>query len=199
MARVNFNVATEIVNNGATIANDTEYALVRQRASGYLLDAKDLFLKILEKEPSSKMYMQGLAGVYQYMDMKSEYEVLMKIITDGASYTSFPSRLLAYNEALKKTEGVAQQQESAPVPVEPAMLVIHVDSFIDGNNNKVIDAGESFAVQFSVENKGQGMLITSASVFPNNRDMMNISTVPVSWMVVIFPQEHRSNTLSVIW
>lgn len=156
LARVNFNVATEIVNNGATIANDTEYALVRQRASGYLLDAKDLFLKILEKEPSSKMYMQGLAGVYQYMDMKSEYEVLMKIITDGASYTSFPSRLLAYNEALKKTEGVAQQQESAPVPVEPAMLVIHVDSFIDGNNNKVIDAGESFAVQFSVENKGQG-------------------------------------------
>ena len=58
LARVNFNVATEIVNNGATIANDTEYALVRQRASGYLLDAKDLFLKILEKEPSSKMYMQ---------------------------------------------------------------------------------------------------------------------------------------------
>ena len=45
----------------------------------------------------------------------------------------------------------------------------------------------------------RGMLITSASVFPNNRDMMNISTVPVSWMVVIFPQEHRSNTLSVIW
>lgn len=69
LARVNFNVATEIVNNGATIANDTEYALVRQRASGYLLDAKDLFLKILEKEPSSKMYMQGLAGcisVYGY-------------------------------------------------------------------------------------------------------------------------------------
>ena len=41
LARVNFNVATEIVNNGATIANDTEYALVRQRASGYLLDAKE--------------------------------------------------------------------------------------------------------------------------------------------------------------
>ena len=36
VARANFNCATEIVNNGATIANDTEYALVRQRASGYL-------------------------------------------------------------------------------------------------------------------------------------------------------------------
>ena len=47
--------------------------------------------------------------------------------------------------------------------------------------------------------RDRGMLITSASVFPNNRDMMNILTVPVSWMVVIFPQEHRSNTLSVIW
>ena len=146
LARVNFNVATEIVNNGATIANDNEYALVRQRASGYLLDAK----------PSSKMYMQGLAGVYQYMDMKAEYEVLTKLIADGASYTLFPSRLLAYNEALKKAEGVAQQQESVPVPVEPAMLVIHVDSFIDGNNNKVIDAGESFAVQFTIANNGQG-------------------------------------------
>ena len=30
--------------------------------------------------------MQGLAGVYQYMDMKPEYEVLNKIVQDGASY-----------------------------------------------------------------------------------------------------------------
>ncbi len=156
VARANFNCATEIVNNGATIANDTEYALVRQRASGYLLDAKDLFLKILEKDPSSKLYMQGLAGVYQYMDMKAEYEVLNKIIEDGASYTSFPGRLLAYNGSLKNTENVAQEQPSVPVPVDPAMLVIRVDSFIDANNNKVIDAGESFAVQFTVENKGKG-------------------------------------------
>ncbi len=52
---------------------------------------------------------------------------------------------------------------------------------------------------FLLRIRDRGMLITSASVFPNNRDMMNISTVPVSWMVVIFPQEHRSNTLSVIW
>lgn len=98
----------------------------------------------------------GLAGVYQYMDMKAEYEVLNKIIEDGASYTLFPDRLLAYNESLKKTENVAQEQSSVPVPVGPAMLVIRVDSFIDGNNNKVIDAGESFAVQFTVENQGKG-------------------------------------------
>ena len=63
---------------------------------------------------------------------------------------------MAYNEELKKTENVVQEQSTVPVPVEPAMLVIRVDSFIDGNNNKVIDAGESFAVQFTVENKGKG-------------------------------------------
>lgn len=156
VARANFNCATEIVNNGTTIANDTEYALVRQRASAYLMDAKDLFLKILDREPASKLYMQGLAGVYQYMDMKSEYEVLNKIVADGASYTSFPSRLATYNEALKKTQNVAEQQSSVPVPVDPAMLVIRVDSFIDANHNKVIDAGESFAIQFSIQNKGKG-------------------------------------------
>lgn len=33
------------------------------------------------------------------MDMKAEYEVLNKIIEDGASYTLFPDRLLAYNES----------------------------------------------------------------------------------------------------
>lgn len=156
VARANFNCATEIVNNGATVANDTEYALVRQRASGYLMDAKDLFLRILEKEPASKLYMQGLAGVYQYMDMKPEYEVLSKIVADGASYTSFPSRLATYNESLKNTQNVAQQQSSVPVPVDPAMLVIRVDSFMDANHNKVIDAGESFAIQFSIQNKGKG-------------------------------------------
>ncbi|MDR0657912.1 MAG: caspase family protein [Mediterranea sp.] len=156
LARTNFKIAVDIVNNGLTVSNDNEYALVRQRASGFLLDAKDLFLKILEEDPSSVKFMQGLAGVYEYMDMKAEYEVLTKIIADGASYASFPSRLLAYNEALKETKAVAQQEENIPVPVEAAMLVIRVDSFIDNNMNKVIDAGESFAVQFTVENKGAG-------------------------------------------
>lgn len=42
VARANFNCATEIVNNGATIANDTEYALIRQRASGVSFGCKRL-------------------------------------------------------------------------------------------------------------------------------------------------------------
>ena len=157
LARANFNVATEIVNSGLKVTSDAEYALIRQRAATYLMDAKDLFLKILTKEPTSKMYMQGLAGVYQYMDMKPEYEVLSQIIAEGGSYTSFPAKLTAYNEAHKQAQAAQPEMADAtPVPVEPAMLVIRVDSFIDANRNKVIDAGESFAVQFAVENKGQG-------------------------------------------
>ena len=156
LARANFNVATKIVNDGATIASDTEYALVRQKAATYLLEAQKLFLLILKQKPESKIYMQGLAGVYQYMDMNSEYEVLNKIIADGASFTTFEPRLMAYNEALKKVENVTDNTSSTPVPLDPAQLVIRVDSFIDGNNNRVIDAGESFAVKFTIENKGKG-------------------------------------------
>ena len=50
----------------------------------------------------------------------------------------------------------ATENEPVPVPLEPAQLGIRVDSFMDGNNNKVIDAGESFAVEFTIENRGKG-------------------------------------------
>ena len=55
LARANFNVATKIVNDGATIASDTEYALVRQKAATYLLEAQKLFLLILNQTPDSKI------------------------------------------------------------------------------------------------------------------------------------------------
>ena len=51
---------------------------------------------------------------------------------------------------------MAQEQQAVPVPIEPAMLVIKVDQFTDANNNKVIDAGESFAIRFTIENQGKG-------------------------------------------
>ena len=157
LARANFNVATEIANSGLKIANDTEYALIRQRASGYLLEAKDLFLKILKIEPTAKLYMQGLAGVYDFMQMKPEYEVLSQILADGASFETFPARLQEYRAQLSKPEA-ATKADAAPVPVplDPAMLVIRIDSFIDGNNDRIIDAGESFSVQFTIENRGKG-------------------------------------------
>ena len=160
VARANFNVATEIVNSGLTIANDADYALVRQRAMPYLYDAQDLFIKILQQEPTSKIYMQGLAGVYQYMDMTAEYEVLSGIVADGASYELFPSRLQAYQATHKNDNitpvGGAADEEPVPVPVDPARLIINVEQFADANNNSIIDAGEAFSVRFTISNTGKG-------------------------------------------
>lgn len=157
LARANFNIATKIVNDGATIADDTQYAVVRQRASKYLLDAQDLFIKILEREPNSAKYMQGLAGVYQFMDMDSEYEVLTQIIKDGSSYATFSDKLTAYNAKLKR-DNIASSSSlgSAPIPTNPAQLVINIDKIVDGNSNKVIDAGEVFEIHFTISNSGLG-------------------------------------------
>ncbi|MDR2476041.1 MAG: caspase family protein [Bacteroidales bacterium] len=156
LARSNFNYATEIINNGATIADDIQYALVRQKAAGYLMDAKDLFVKILEKDPTLRQYMVGLANVYHYMDMIPEYKVLNQLIADGADYSLFAARMEAYS-ALQQQNPAAQTEDAAiPRPQNPAKLVIRIDEFAESSQNKIIDAGESFAVTFTVQNQGLG-------------------------------------------
>lgn len=158
LARAYYTVGVDIVNSGVTVTNDAEHAIILHRASDYLLSAKDLFLQILEKEPTSTKYMQGLASVYQYMDMKAEYEVLKTMLEEGASYTTFPSRLTAYNEVHGQENAGTSGQTfvAAPKPQEAAQLFITVDNFMDSNDDNIIDAGESFSVQFTVQNKGKG-------------------------------------------
>ena len=162
LARANFNKATTIINAGATIVDNVEYAKVREEAINYLDEAQKLFLQILDKQPTSLQYMQGLAGVYQYLNLTPEYETLSKIITDKGSFESFPDLLAEYRKThLEDDKTVAASSTQAetpavPVPVSPAKLVIHIDEFSDANRNNVIDAGESFAVVFTIENQGQG-------------------------------------------
>jgi tetratricopeptide (TPR) repeat protein len=158
LARSNFNYATEIINNGSTIVDDTQYAIVRQKAAGYLMDAQELFLKILEKNPTSKQYMTGLSSVYQYMDMVAEYTVLSQIIADGVDFGQFSNRLAVYNEAQQKapSKPVIADAGFVPTPTNPAQLVIRINEFLDGNKNKVIDAGEAFAITFTITNQGAG-------------------------------------------
>ena len=158
LARANFNKATAIINAGASIADNIEYAKVREEAISYLDEAQKLFLQILEKQPTSLQYMQGLAGVYQYLNLTPEYETLSKIINEKGSFDSFPEQLAEYRSHLvEKPAPLAQvKTDTVPVPVSPAKLVIHIDDFSDGNQNKVIDAGESFAITFTIENQGQG-------------------------------------------
>ena len=158
LAQANFNVGVEIVQSGRTVVDETEYALILHRASDYFYAAKPLFERILAKDPSSKRYMTGLAQVYKYLRQEGEAEVLAKMVEEGAPYTQFQSRLMAYNETKARNEAGKSQaaDNGVPMPTEPPMLVIRIDSFIDGNSNKIIDAGESFAIQFTIENKGQG-------------------------------------------
>ncbi len=121
------------------------------------MEAKELFLKILDQQPTSKLYMQGLSGVYGYMEMNTEKEVLDALIAEGGSYANFPTRLKArQTELARQEQGTKKGEEAAPVPVDPAQLVLRVDEFIDANHNQMIDAGESFAVQFTIENRGKG-------------------------------------------
>lgn len=158
LAQVNHNIGVDIVQSGRTVVNDTEYAAILHRASTYFYDAKGLFEKILTIQPTSKKYMAGLVNVYKYTRQDAEMEVLSKMLEEGVPFTQFQSRLLAYNEEKAKTEANKPlvADNGIPMPTDPPALVIRVDSFIDGNANKVIDAGESFALQFTIENKGLG-------------------------------------------
>ncbi|MCD8044354.1 MAG: caspase family protein [Tannerellaceae bacterium] len=156
VARANFNCATDIINAGSTIVDDREYAVVRQKAAGYLLESQDLFLKILAKEPQSTQYMQGLLSVYQYMDMTAEYDVLKQILDQNGSYNNFESLLAAYKSEQQNRTIADQPATAVPVPVNPAQLVIQVDEFSDNNNNRLIDAGEGFAIRFTLRNTGEG-------------------------------------------
>ena len=45
---------------------------------------------------------------------------------------------------------------SAPIPTNPAQLVINIDKIVDGNSNKIIDAGEIFEIHFTISNSGLG-------------------------------------------
>lgn len=158
LARSYYMVGVEIMNGARTITNDAEYAMILQKAGDYFLNARDFFLKILEKEPTSLKFMQGLAEVYHYMDMKAEYEVLKAMVEEGASYRTFPARLLAYNEVhgQQPSNSLGRDFVASDKPLEAAKLEIKIDNFMDSNENNVIDAGESFSVQFTIHNKGQG-------------------------------------------
>lgn len=159
LARSYYGVGTEIVNGAKLIVNQSEYAIQRQRAADYFYNAKDLFEKILEQEPTAFEYMKGLANVYLYLEQKAEAEVLTAMATERVSYPAFKSRLATYNEVhgeqLLASNG---EQLSTPKPIKAPKLIIQTDStsIQDANGNHIIDAGERFDVHFTIRNDGEG-------------------------------------------
>lgn len=153
IARSSYNVATEIVNEASKIADDAEYVQKKQEAMPYLRTARETFESILSDTPNSNQHLNGLASIYASMDMKAEAIVLNKIIDEGGDYTSFNSRLLAYNAS---SGGMQQEERDVPLPNAPAKLIAEITSFSDGNNNQIIDAGEVVTINFQVTNSGEG-------------------------------------------
>lgn len=158
LARSYYAVGTDIVNNGRTITNQTEYAVVLQSAADYFLNAKTLFLQILEKKPMDFNYMRGLSEIYRYLLMDAEHNVLYAMLEEGASFTTFESRLKTYNEVHGKRPGDPIDPKIDPKPTKKPKLVIQIDEngFKDANGNKVIDAGERFDLHFTIRNEGEG-------------------------------------------
>ena len=157
LATANYSCGVTIYEEGRTVIDNQEYALIHQRAMPYFVDARNQLQQVLANNPTDKQCMIGLAETFKFLDMPAESEVLTKMIDAGENYSAFDSRLVAYNEAMKqKKQAVAADAPSAPVPVNPAQLAINIIEFTDGNNNKVIDAGESFSVKFAIANTGLG-------------------------------------------
>ncbi|MDR1682823.1 MAG: caspase family protein [Candidatus Symbiothrix sp.] len=161
LAKANYSKGKAIIDKGADVFDIIEYAKIKQEAEPYMEEAQRLFLIILEQQPDAIQYMQGLAGIYQYFKLTPEYETINKIIQDNGSYLQFADMLAEYKrthleDPKPESEGQTELAEAIPVPVNPAKLMIRINDFADNNQNKVIDAGESFAVTFTLENQGQG-------------------------------------------
>lgn len=157
LATANYSSGVTIIEEGRTVIDNQEYALIHQRAMPYFAEARNQLQQVLAQNPSDKQCMIGLANTYKFLDMTAESEVLTKMIEVGENFSSFDARLVAYNEALSQQQQAANAEApEISVPVNPAQLAINISEFTDGNNNKVIDAGESFTVKFNIVNSGLG-------------------------------------------
>ena len=158
-ARANFNVGVVIMNNGNAQTEQATRARELQRAMDYFEEAQVLFLKYLEKEPADRSMMQALAYAYLYGGKEIEGKVLKAMVDEGVSYDNYHSRLVAYKE-VHSQEGLSAGQGAvvANKPIAAPELVIGGVRLLDGNGNeiKVIEAGERFKIEFSVRNNGKG-------------------------------------------
>lgn len=157
LATTNYSVGVTILDEGKTVIDNQEYALIHQKAMPYFNDARAQLQQVLAINPADKQCMIGLANTFKFLDMTAEAEVLGRMVDAGENYSSFDGRLIAYNEAMQQqAQKKTAEEPGNPRPVNPAQLAINVTEFADGNNNKVIDAGEAVTISFSIANTGLG-------------------------------------------
>ena len=154
VAKCSFKIGSEINNHAYAVIDEAEAMKLKQQAYPYLYDARIYFEKILAQEPTSAVYMKGLEECYKFMDMTAEATVLLSIIADGDTYSSFEQRLNNYRQLAMNLN--AADTVSAVFQGEPPVLTTLITGFTETNANKVIDAGESFSISLSVNNSGMG-------------------------------------------
>lgn len=155
VAKCSFKIGSEINNRAYAVVDESEGMRLRQQAYPYLFDARVYFEKILAQEPTSAVYMKGLEECYKFLDMDAESTVLLSLIAEGGSYTSFQDRLEDYRQ-LAQNLNINDTATNAIFSGEPPLLTTHITGFTETNSNNVIDAGESFTVSVSVNNSGRG-------------------------------------------
>lgn len=154
-----YNAGNEVLNNRGNVEDKATLAMKMNRAAEFFLKAQDLFLKILEKEPTSITHMQGLAQIHKYMGQEAEYNVLTSMIEDKITYDKFQMRLIAYREVHGQQSANSAQGtfSSVQITAVPKLIIDSVE-LLDRNGNAIneIKAGELFSIKFKVHNKGEG-------------------------------------------
>lgn len=158
-AKANFNVGVVTMNNGKVIAEETTRAKELQRANDYFENAQDLMLKYLKREPTDRSMMSALAYAYLYGGKETEGKVLKAMVDEGISYDNFQARLVAYNEVhSQELNALGQEQFVSKKPLVAPELMIGAVRLLGGNGleKNVIEAGERYKIEFTIQNKGKG-------------------------------------------
>lgn len=171
IAKCSFKIGSEINNQAYAVVDEAEGMELRQKAYPYLYDARIYFERILEKEPTSAVYMKGLEECYKFMDMTAEATVLLSLIAEGGSYASFDEELQKYRQLAMSIGAEDTVSTSAVLAGDPPLLTTLITGFTETNANKVIDAGESFSIEVSVRNSGLGDAHNVKLMLSENRGM----------------------------
>ena len=171
IAKCSFKIGSEINNQAYAVVDEAEGMELRQKAYPYLYDARIYFERILEKEPTSAVYMKGLEECYKFMDMTAEATVLLSLIAEGGSYASFDEELRKYRQLAMSIGAEDTVSTSAVLAGDPPLLTTLITGFTETNANKVIDAGESFSIEVSVRNSGLGDAHNVKLMLSENRGM----------------------------
>ncbi len=156
LAITNYSCGHAVAEQENNVIDQQEIALIRQKATPYFSEAQFQLQQFLVQKPTDERCMIGLANTYKFLGMTAESEVLFSMIQAGENYAAFDGRLVAYNEAMMRASQSNNGAQDIPIPINPPMLTFSNVDLITANNDKIINAGESIKIKFTLNNSGLG-------------------------------------------